>query len=74
MVSSKGQDHLLPRRLPEGRGKHRHPLSPEGKNLVGVGSVARSVPPRDGGGRTAPSWPTRVTLLPLPALLILLVG
>lgn len=49
-------------------------LSPDGKNLVGVSSAARPVPPRDRGGHSSPSRPTRVTLHPLPALLALLVG
>lgn len=50
MVSSKGQDHLLPRRLPEGRGTQA-PSVPGGKK-PGWGGFCSQVCSSQGRGRT----------------------
>lgn len=52
----KDQDHLLPRRLPEEWGEHRHPMSPEGKK-PGWGGFCSQVCSSQGWGRTHCSIP-----------------
>lgn len=52
MVGLKNRDPLPPPGDCLRNGENTGTLqSPDGKNLVGVGSAARPIPPRDGGGR-----------------------